>query len=138
MKIFSVLVILLLCGCIGLSQVSAAPEIPDLVGNWSGVASGYYATENYFFNETNGMNYTLSVHEQHGPVLNGTVSIATTYFQASYVFSGIIDHDMKTLYIAETGTGMDIAHIISPTEIEFIGMDLQNGTSMVVNFTKEP
>lgn len=137
MKFFLVLVLLLLCCCIGLTQVSAAPEVPDLVGNWSGVASGYYATENYFFNETNGINYTLSIHEQHGPVFNGTVNIATTHFQASYIFSGIVDHDMKTLYMAEKGTGMDIAHIISPTEIEFIGMDLQSGASMVINFTKE-
>ena len=136
MQLKSVVLILLLCGCIGLFPVSAeSTEIPNLVGNWTGISAGYSTAPNAgFFNESS---WNLSIVAQHGQVLNGTIAINEQNYQARYVFSGIIDHDMTTLYMAENGTGMDVAHLISPTEIEFIGLGLSDGSSVIVNFTKE-
>ena len=129
---------LLLCGCFGLSVVCAdTAEYPALVGTWTGVSSGYHGEEDMFYNETLDMTYTIKIAEQQGRVLKGSMEVSEEYFQGNYTFSGIIDHDMTTIYMAEKGTGMDIVHIISPTKIEFIGLDLENGSTMAVNFTKE-
>ena len=129
---------LLLCGCFGLSLVCAeSPDYPDLVGTWTGVSSGYYEKDDIFFNETAGFNYTLTIPEQHGPVFKGSLDASGENYTANFTFSGIIDHDMTTLYIAEKGTGMDIAHIVSPTKIEFIGLGLDDSSTMVVDLTKK-
>ena len=129
---------LLLCVSLGSSLVCAeSTAYPDLVGTWTGVSSGYHAEDEMFYNETLDMMYTLTIAEQQGQALRGTMDISEEYYQANFTFSGIIDHDMTTIYLAEKGTGMDIIHILSPTEIDFIGLDLENGSSMVVHFIKE-
>ena len=37
-----------------------------------------------------------------------------------YTFSGIIGHDMKTLYLAEHQKGKDFAYLLTPDEMELI------------------
>lgn len=129
---------LLLCGCFGLSLVCAeSAEYPDLVGTWTGISSGYNAEDDMFYNETLDMMYTMTIAEQQGRVLKGTMEVSEEYYQGNFTFSGIIDQDMTSIYLAEKGTGMDIVKIISPTEIDFIGLDLENGSSMAVQFIKE-
>ncbi|MDD1723550.1 MAG: hypothetical protein LUQ07_00305 [Methanospirillum sp.] len=138
MRIDLLIACLLLCGCFGLSQVCAeSTEYPDLVGTWAGVSSGYYEEDDLFFNETGGVNYTLTIPEQQGRVFKGSLDASGENYQANFTLSGIIDHDMTTLYIAEKGTGMDIAHIISPTEIEFIGLGLDDSSTALINLKKE-
>jgi len=129
---------LLLCCSLGLSLVCAdATEYPDLVGTWTGVSSGYHAEEDMFYNETLDMNFTMTIAEQQGRVLKGYTEVSEEYFQGNFTFSGIIDHDMTTVYVAEKGTGMDIFHIISPTEIECIALDLDNSSTAAIIYTKE-
>ena len=131
-------VCVLLCGCLGLSLASAeSTEYPDLVGTWTGVSSGYFQGEGMLFNETQGLPYTMTIPEQQGRVFKGSLETSSEHFQGNYTFSGIIDHDKTTIYVAEKGTGVDIGHIVSPTEIEFIGLDLDDSSSMVINFTKK-
>ena len=129
---------LLLCSCFGLSLVCAESiEYPDLVGTWTGISSGYNAEDDMFYNETLDMTYTMIIAEQQGRVLKGKMEVSEEFYQGNFTFSGIIDHEMTTIFFAEKGTGMDIVHIVSPTEIEFIGLDLENGSSMAVQFIKE-
>lgn len=129
---------LLLFGCLGVSLVCAeSTEYPDLVGTWTGISSGYYEGDDLLFNETMGVNYILTIPEQKERVFKGSLNASAENYQENFTFSGIIDHDMTTLYIAEKGTGMDIAHIISPTEIEFIGLGLEDSSTALINFKKE-
>jgi len=128
---------LLLCGCHGLSLVCAESINPDLVGTWTGVSSGYYEKDDLIFNETEGLKYTLTIPEQQGRVFKGSLEASGNHFQANYTFSGIIDHDMTTIYFAEKGTGMDIGHIMSPTELEFIGLGLEDSSTALINFIKK-
>ena len=138
MRLGLLIACLLVCGFFGLSLASAeSTKYPDLVGTWTGVSSGYYEKDDLFFNETMGFNYTLTIPEQQGQVLKGSLDASGENYQANFTFSGIIDHDMTTIYMAEKGTGMDIAHIISPTEIEFIGLGLDDSSTMVVHFIKK-
>ena len=138
MRLVFVITLLMLCSCLGFSEVCAeSTDFPDLVGTWTGVSSGYYEKMDMFFNETNGLNYTMIIPHQQGRVLTGTIEANGEHFQANYTFSGIIDHDMTTIYMAEKGTGMDIAHIISPTEIELIGLGLEDSSTVVIQFTKD-
>jgi len=129
---------LLLCGCFGLSLACAeSTEYPDLVGIWTGVSSGYYEKVDLLFNETQGLPYTMNISEQQGRVFKGSLEASGEDFKANYTFSGIIDHDMTTIYLAEKGTGMDIGHIISPTEIEFICLGLEDSSTALINFIKK-
>lgn len=130
--------VLLLCSCFGVSLVGAeSTEYPDLVGTWTGVSSGYYAKMDMIFNESDGLPYTMIIPEQQGRVFKGSLEAFGEHFQANYTFSGIIDNDMTTFYLAENGTGMDIGHIISPTEIELIGLDLDDSSTALITFIKE-
>lgn len=79
----------------------------------------------------------MTISEQQGPVFKGFLNATGEKFQANYTFSGIIDHDMTTLYLAEKGTGMDIVHIISPNEIEFVGLGLEDSSTALINFIKK-
>jgi hypothetical protein len=127
----------LLCGSLGLTLACAeSTEYPDLVGTWTGVSSGYYEKNDVIFNESQGLPYTMTIPEQQGRVFKGYLNATGEHFTANYTFSGIIDHDMTTIYFAEKGTGMDIGHIISPTEIEFIGLDLDDSSTALIQFIK--
>ena len=129
---------LLLFGCLGLSLVCAdSPGYPDLVGTWTGLSSGYYEKMDMLFNETDGLTYAMTIPEQQGRIFKGSIEVSGEDFQANYTFSGIIDHDMSTFYLAEKDTGMDIGHIISPTEIELIGLDLNSSSTVLINLTKK-
>jgi len=129
---------LLLSICLGVSFVCAdSAGYPDLVGKWTGNSSGYYAGADVLYNETDGMPFTLTIPKQEGRTFKGSIETSSERYQGNFTLSGIIDHDMTTIYLAENGTGMDVAHIISPTDIEFIALDLKDGSTMVVNFTKK-
>ncbi|PWR70031.1 hypothetical protein [Methanospirillum lacunae] len=133
-----ILACLLLCGCFGCSLVTAeSPEYPNLVGTWTGVSSGYYEKMDRIFNETQGLPYTMTIPEQQGRIFKGSLNATGEKFTANYTFSGIIDHDMTTIYLAEKGTGMDIGHIVSPNEIEFIGLGLEDSSTAVINFVRK-
>ncbi len=138
MRFSAIITCLLLCGCFGIPLACAeSTGYPDLVGTWTGVSSGYYAKMDMLFNESQGLPYTMTISEQQGPVFKGFLNATGEKFQANYTFSGIIDHDMTTLYLAEKGTGMDIVHIISPTEIEFVGLGLEDSSTALINFIKK-
>jgi len=138
MRLSLLMACLLLCGCSGLSIVCAdSTEYPNLVGTWMGVSSGYYAKDDLLFNESQGLPYTMTIPEQQGRVFKGSLNATGEHFQANYTFSGIIGHDKTTLYLAEKGTGMDVGYLVSPTDIEFIGLGLEDSSTMVLNFIKK-
>lgn len=119
MKVRTVLLIFVLLVCVGLPYVSAeSSEIPDLVGKWTGNSIGHYAEEG-FINETV-FSYEFVVTEQQGPAFTGNLYETGIHGNASYGFSGVIDHDMKTLYIADYDKGYNTGHLISADEMELI------------------
>lgn len=125
-RAFLFLVFLLLFG-IGITIVAAdESSIPDLIGNWTGTSYGYHSAAGYF--HAGDYQYILKIGQQEERVFNGTLTVSGIDPTRSYPFSGIIAHDMKTLHIAEYGTGEDIGYLISPDELELILMvnDLDN------------
>lgn len=138
MRVSLLIACFLLCGWFGLPLTCAdSTTYPDLVGTWTGVSSGYYERMDMLFNESQGLPYTMTILEQQGRAFKGYLNTSSDNFNANYTFSGIIDHDMTTIYFAEKGTGMDIGHIMSPTEIEFIALGLEDSSTALINFIKE-
>lgn len=138
MRVFSLIAYCMLCCCVGLPLACAdSTHYPDLVGTWTGVSSGYYERHDVLFNESQGLPYTMTILEQQERVFKGYLNTSSDNFDANFTFSGVIDHDMTTIYFAEKGTGMDIGHIISPTEIEFINLGLKDSSTALINFQKE-
>ena len=119
MKVKTVMLLSILLVCVGLSYVAAeSSEFPDLVGTWTGNSVGHYMVDG-FTNET-AFNYEFIVTEQQGPVFTGTLYETGIHGNVSYGFSGVLDHDMKTLYIADHDKGYNTGHLISADEMELI------------------
>lgn len=95
-----------------------ALTVPDLVGNWTGTSVGHYADKGYV--DANTFEYTFVVTEQKDRVFNGTLLEEGINGHKEYPYSGIIGPDMKKLYIAEYGTGLDVGYLLSDTEMELI------------------
>lgn len=136
MKLRSLLVLLLVI-VVGSSVVSAdegigsgnTDVIPNLVGNWTGTSEGY-AWDYGFYGEEYPMEVVLSIIEQKNRVFNGTLFTSGKDYQNTFSFSGIIDHDMQTLYLTEIGTGYDFGHLLSPDTIELICLDGEGNNAL--------
>ncbi len=92
--------------------------VPDLVGTWNGTSDGYHAGYGYF--HPGDYQYVLSINEQEGRIFHGTLIVSGLDPTKEYPLSGVVSHDMKTLEIAEYGTGTDTGYLLSPDEMELI------------------
>ena len=115
-KILSVaLLVLALC----ITSVCAA-EVPDLLGNWTGLGSGRYV-ENGFSKSLENWSINLTIEEQKDRLFSGNLSYKNeNETQIVEGFAGAIGPDNKTLYLTEYNEGYDIGTIISANEIELI------------------
>jgi hypothetical protein len=96
-------------------------KVPDLLGNWTGSATGYV--------EVNGSNklvenesVSLSIIEQEDRLFIGNVTYMRNGTEFVEAFKGAIGLDNKTLYIAEK-RGYSLGTIISDDEIELIYLE---------------
>lgn len=113
------MILSLLLVCFGFSYASAeSSEIPSLVGSWVGHSVGHFA-EGGFINETT-FNYEFVVTEQEGRGFTGTLYETGIHGNNTYGFSGVIAHDMTTLYIADQDKGYNTGHLVSADEMELI------------------
>lgn len=109
---------------------------PDLVGNWTGTSDGYHSGAGYF--HAGDYHYILNIRQQEGRIFNGTLIVSGLDPSRDYLFSGVIAHDMKTLQIAEFGTGKDIGYLLSPTEMELVLLvDEADNFSVLCSLKKE-
>jgi len=94
-------------------------KVSNLVGNWTGLGTGYYADNgSYKLNEKGSIGYTIT--EQKDRLFKGNITYTLNGTEIVEGFAGAIGFDNKTLYLAEYGKGYDIGTIISNDEIEFI------------------
>lgn len=117
----------LICGCTTTSQqttVAAAPETPDLVGNWTGTMVGYEHGVGY--TDFVGYTITMSVTEQEDRVFSGVFSFTNETGSSVWeeaLFAGVIDRDGRTLTLIQNGGGYSTGSILAPDEIELIYAD---------------
>ena len=94
-------------------------KVPNLVGNWTGLGTGYYADNgSYKMNENGSISYTIT--EQKERLFKGNITYVLNGTEIVEGFAGAVGLDNKTLYLAEYDKGYDIGTIISNDEIEFI------------------
>ena len=99
-----VVILSLLLVCSGQSYVSAeSSEIPFLVGTRAGNSVGHFA-EGGFINETT-FAYEFVVLEQERRGFTGILYESGIHGNLTYGFSGVIGHDMTTLYVADHEKG---------------------------------
>ncbi len=96
-------------------------EVPDLLGDWTGLGNGRYAEEDGSFTAMENEVINISIGEQADRLFTGNMTYkdenGTEIVEG---FAGAIGSDNKTLYIAEFNEGYDIGTIISDDEIELI------------------
>jgi len=97
-----------------------AAEVPDLLGEWTGLES-WYGEVNGSAKLTENGSLNFTVVEQKNRLFAGNLTYklenGTEIVEG---FSGAIGLDNKTLYIAEFNEGYDLGTIISDDEIELI------------------
>ncbi|WP_319578316.1 hypothetical protein [uncultured Methanospirillum sp.] len=135
-KIRVMLVLLLIMGVGTTGGMADESSIPDLVGNWTGTSEGFHSEPGYF--HAGDYQYILSIGQQEGRIFNGTLIVSGVDPTREYRFSGVIAHDMKTLHIAEYGTGQDTGYLLSPDRMELVLLvDDTDNFSVLCNLKKE-
>ncbi len=158
MKIVSLLVIILTvltCGCLsGPTPAQTAPltatphpdpgpglyttphAVPNLLGNWTGPARGYF--EGVGYQDTGLATMTMSVTFQKDRVFAGSMLIP--YRNGTFrmdKFAGVIAHDGETLRIVEFETNEhNDGWILSEDEIELIFIDVGDPEAIIVDSFK--
>lgn len=116
-----------------LAMGACAAQVPNLVGNWTGIENGYSAEDgSYKLFENNGINSTIS--EQKDRFFKGNVSWMENGTKVVDSFAGVIGLDNKTLYVAELSKGYCIATIVSNDEMDIIY--LADGAMGAASFEK--
>ena len=99
-----------------------AAEVPNLLGKWTGVESGYgKVNESTKLIEDKSLN--LTVEEQKDHLFTGNMTYIENGTKVVEGFSGAIGLDNKTLYIAEFKEGYDLGTVISNDDIELIYLE---------------
>jgi len=96
-------------------------EVPDLLGNWTGLGDGRSAEEDGSFQPYENWSLNATIGEQKGRLFSGYMTyMGENGTEVVESFAGAIGLDNKALYIAEYDGGYDIGSMISDDEIELI------------------
>ncbi|MFB3766642.1 MAG: hypothetical protein ACE14P_15540 [Methanotrichaceae archaeon] len=94
-------------------------KVPDLVGNWTGTGTGYFADNgSYKMNENGSISYSIT--DQKDRLFKGNMTYTINGTEIAEGFAGAIGRDNKTFHLAEYDKGYDMGTIISGDEIEMI------------------
>jgi hypothetical protein len=116
-KIWSFALLILVFWAIGMCTA----EVPNLLGNWNGLANGLYAGEDGSSKPIENWTLNMIIGEQKDRLFAGNMTyMGENGTQIVEGVTGAIGLDNKTLYIAEYKEGYDIGTIISDDEIELI------------------
>lgn len=117
--------------------LSPAPNIPDLVGNWSGTSTGHVGDKG--FTDYGGDRITMQVSEQKGRIFKGEFLITSqngTIFK-TIEFSGAFNHDPMLFTIVERNGGYSFGTITGPGEIELIHADDKESSDIAIDSLKK-
>ncbi len=92
-----------------------AKAIPDLKGTWEGAGETHHKVHGYVKHDTKMAN--MVVLSQEGRVFHGTLGWADKKPPGKDEFSGIIDKDGVTLYMAGHVDGMRIGKLDGPNAL---------------------
>jgi len=92
-----------------------AKAIPDLKGTWQGSGEMHHKVHGHVKHDTQMTN--LVVLSQEGRVFHGTFDWANKKASGKDAFSGVIDKDGVTLYLAGHTEGMRIAKLDGPNAL---------------------
>ncbi len=96
-------------------------EVPDLLGNWTGLGDGRYAEDDGSYIPVENWSINVTIGEQKDRLFSGNMTYKLgNGTEVVEGFAGAIGSDNKTLYFAENIKGYDIGSIISDDEIELI------------------
>lgn len=115
---------LLACGCTTAPQETPppVPEIPSLLGNWSGTSTGYIGGMGFI--DYSGGAITMRVTEQKDRIFFGEFLVTNQSGNVmTFGFGGAIGRDGTTLTIVERNGGYSFGTLIAPDEIELIHAD---------------
>jgi hypothetical protein len=116
-------------------------NVPNIVGNWTGLGEGYQNGTGYL-NKNEAGALTMMISEQKGRLFTGKFIINDSsehkvLSPMTEGFSGVIAHDNKTLYIAEYDKGYDIGTIISNDMVELAYLeDGKNAGTFILTLTR--
>jgi hypothetical protein len=114
------------------SPSATTSEIPNLVGLWSGIGTGYGDEQGYVSDEDSDI-ITMNVTEQRGRIFNGMMTYVEEGVEIVEEFAGAIALDNVTFYIAEFGSGYDVGTIISEDEIELLYLQDGEGGGVYID-----
>ena len=100
-----------------------AAEVPNLLGNWTGLGTGFgpYAGEDGSSKPIENWSFNITIGEQKDRLFAGNMTyMGENGTEIVEGFAGAIGLDDKTLYIAEFNAGYDLGMIISDNDIELI------------------
>jgi hypothetical protein len=91
-------------------------EVPNLVGDWTGIGEQYFKGQGYI----GGLSINMTVAEQKGRLFTGNLTYELNGTETVEGFSGAIGLDNRTLYMAEFNEGFDLGTVVSEDEIELV------------------
>jgi hypothetical protein len=118
------------------SQVAtpSGPSMPGLIGNWSGISSGYMR---------NGSGYqvvrgtmTMKVTEQIGRLFKGQVAYMMNGTPVTKEFAGVFGRDGKTLKTVEYPDGFSDGLLISADELQLVFRNSANPSDIAIDIFK--
>lgn len=116
-------------------------DVPNLVGNWTGLGEGYQNGMGYL-NENEAGAVTYMISEQKDRFFSGYIIINDSsehkvLSPMTEAFSGVIALDNRTLYIAEYDKGYDIGTLISNDVAELYYLeDGKNAGAFILSLTR--
>jgi hypothetical protein len=119
------LLIVLVAGCTTTSSspqtsVAANTTAPNLIGNWSGTATGYI--EGTGFTNYSGGSMIMRVTDQKDRIFEGQF-IYPNQNEKTVDFAGAIAHDGRTMTMVEQSGGYSTATLVAPGQIDLIFAD---------------
>jgi hypothetical protein len=113
----SIIITTLFTACLWAMGAQAQNAIPDLKGKWEATSQMHHKVHGHTKDET--ITSQLVVLSQEGRVFHGTVSWKTEKVPGQDSFSGVIDKDGVTFYVAGHTDGIRIGKLEGPNAFTF-------------------
>jgi hypothetical protein len=118
------------------SQVAipAGSSMPGLVGNWSGISSGFMRTASGYQVIQGAM--TMKVSEQTDRLFKGQVAYVMNGTPVTKDFAGVFGRDGKTIETVEYPDGFSDGVIISADEVRLVFRSTSNPSDIAIDIFK--
>ena len=118
------------------SQVAipAGSSMPGLIGNWSGISSGYMRIASGYQVVQGTM--TMKVTEQTDRLFKGQVAYMMNGTPVTKEFAGVFGRDGKTIETVEYPDGFSDGVLISADEVQFVFRSTSNPSDIAIDIFK--